>query len=149
MALKPLATAEDCTIRLVSLADAIQKRASSYSYQDPDARRVALVNCRSDLIYSAMILSVVSHREQGRISESDFRGLIGLSNGRTDDAVKVLEKRSRLSMVLLLQFQIENLFKNLLSALGISSVPRGYHQILKTVADHSKNVKRVMFCSDV
>lgn len=133
MTLNPPATAEDCAARLVNLAAAIQKRANSYSYQDPDARRVALVNCRSFFDYAAMILNVVSYREQGRISESDFRGLIGLSKGSTDRAVDVLEKNIRLSLVLLFQFQIENLFKNLLSALGIAGVPHGYHQILKKI----------------
>ena len=133
MTLNQPATAEGCASRLASLAAAIQERANSYSYPDPDARRVALVNCRSFFDYAAMILNVVSHQEQGRISESDFRGLIGLSNGRTDRAVEVLEKGSRLSLVLLFQFQIENLFKNLLSALGIAIVPRGYHQILNKI----------------
>ncbi len=133
MILNPPATAEDCVARLVSQAAAIQKRADSYSYQDLDARRVALVNCRSFFDYAAMILNVVAHREEGWISESDFRGLIGLSEGRSDRAVEILEQGTRLSLVFLFQFQIENLFKNLLSALGIAGIPRGYHQILTKI----------------
>lgn len=133
MTLNSPATAEECAARLVSLATAIQKRMNSYTYPDTDVRHVALVNCRSFFNYAAMIISVVSHREQRRISDSDFRGLIGLSSGDIDDAVDVIEKRTRLSLILLFQFQIENLFKTLLSALGIASVPRGYYLILKKI----------------
>ena len=133
MTLNLPATAEDCAARLVTLAAAIQNRVNSYSHQDLDARRVALVNCRSFLGYAAMIMNLLSHQEQGRIAESDFRGLIGLSNGPTETAVKDLVKISRLSLVLLFQFQIENLFKNLLLALGIASDPPDYYQILKKI----------------
>jgi hypothetical protein len=114
---------------VLCLADLILAIKKTGGYSDEDARSVALTNCRLISLHAVMVLNVLTVGEQRRISGDDFRKLVGMTSGTAQDAADILEKTTRLGFVVLFQFQVENLLKNIYRAATGQEAPQGYYNV--------------------
>ncbi len=119
------------------------KRAGHYS--DEDARGVALTNCRSVSLYAVMILNILTIGEERKISSDDFKRLVGLTRGQARDAGDILEKTTRLAFLVLFQFQIENLLRNLLHEVNGGDPLRQFYNLAReftqTLSDPTRKLE--------
>jgi hypothetical protein len=71
--------------------------------------------------------------EEGRINGKDFKRLVGMISGTAQDASAILEKNQRLSFIVIFQFQIENLLRNLFGELKKNNPPKGFYNLAKEI----------------
>jgi hypothetical protein len=123
------ATYKESATRLLALADRLLSIKKATPYSDQDARGVGLTNCRLACLNSVIILNILTMGEENRISGEDFKTLVGMTAGTAQNASEILEKIQRLSLLIIFQFQIENLLKNILrEAWQITNI-RGFYNI--------------------
>ncbi len=121
-------------------------------YEEPDYRATIFLNIKSFLGDATVICNVLLNVEEGRISPEQYRTLFGLGDiNKIQRMADNLSQFTRLSLVTLIHFQIENLFVNLLKVITPNSkLPRGYGKILKklfktiTISDKEEKIKILM-----
>jgi hypothetical protein len=96
----------------------------------PDARRMALMNCYLFVSSTFFQINILSRLETREISAEVFKRLIGLVEGDLRKAVEGIESTAKMALPTLCLFQLENLFRNLLRALGVQP-PKGYYNLCK------------------
>ena len=126
-------TSREASARLISVMERLKRLDTGSQLPEHDARRVAVRNCGLFIGFSVMLLNILSVPEEGRCTEEDFKKLIGLTTGTVQTAGEVLEKMSRLALVALFQFQVENLFRNLITALGTEVGGEGYYHLVRSL----------------
>ena len=109
-----------CVADLLSAAKSLSER---HGYSAPDARTVALVNIGTTAGSALMALHLLNHWSRG---SDEIRQLIPRLVGvKMKDGVQatgeIFEHTSRMSLVLLAQFQIENLLRNIARELSVSA----------------------------
>jgi len=109
------------------------KRTEGYS--DEDARGAALSNCRSAALSAAITLNILSMGEEGRISSDDFKKLIGMTTGDLQTAVDIWGKMTRLGFLVIYQFQIENMLRNIARELELPELGQGFYSVARAMAD--------------
>ena len=118
--------------RLGELSDRLSDIREGGSYQTEDARYIALRQCREAVLASRMITTMLANVEEERFTAERFQELVGV--GPPQEASEKLSEVSRLGLVVLYQFQIENLLKNLIAATG-GEAPRSYYKIAKLIVE--------------
>ena len=83
-----------------------------------DARSVAISNCYLVNVFAEMILNVLRHMEEVGMYQREFENLFGGISGSYQAALDNFSKMARLGFIVVFQFQIENMMKNILNALG-------------------------------
>ncbi len=101
-------------------------------YQTEDARYIALSHCREAVMASRMITTMLANVQEKQLPSDQFQNLVGVAPAQ--EASEKLSEASRLGLVVLYQFQIENLLKNLITSVG-EDVPRGYYRIAKLIVE--------------
>lgn len=122
------------------------------NYPKLDARGLGIMNCARIVQVAFMIMHLVfncsssSDPERDRIITTTdnpereklifVSKLLGLSSPTNlGPGVSDIEIFTKLSLVPLFQFQVENLFKNLLRELGESNIPSQYYRIVKKLLE--------------
>jgi hypothetical protein len=142
---------KECANRLLDLSNRLFAIKQLHKYSDEDARGVALENCRLVCISNLMVLNILIAGEEGRIDEGSFKALTGFS-GTAQQGADLLEKMQRVGFMVIFQFQIENLFSNLLREIK-SSAPTGFYniakQILKLLPDSENKLATLLISSNI
>ena len=123
-----------------SLVDFCTRIIEKHQYPDTDTRTAVLVNVRFVGYSTVSIANLLDSWSKG---DETVRQVIPSIIGLTDvneKSVKLmgdsLHKSSKLSLILIGQFQIENCISNLCEALGISSGIKGFYKKAKILIDH-------------
>jgi len=122
------ASFRETSTRLGNLSERLRVIRKNGRYRNDDARYIALTHCREAILASRMVTTMLANVEERRLTPQQFQELVGV--GPAQQASEKLSEASRLGLVVLCQFQIENLLKNLIASLGGTS-PRGYYKIGK------------------
>lgn len=115
----------ELSLRILSIRDSI-------GYSKKDARNIVLTNCCIISTSSQLILNMFSSIEKGIIGVKEFESIFDIPKPAQKEANENLEKITRLGLLILFQFQIENFFKNLLRELGVST-KWGFYNICKNL----------------
>ena len=126
-------TYKESAVRVLALADRLLKIKRDGTYSNEDARGLALSNCRLTCLAAVMVLNILTVGEEGRINGKDFKRLVGMISGTAQDASAILEKNQRLSFIVIFQFQIENLLRNLFGELKKNNPPKGFYNLAKEI----------------
>ena len=123
-----------------SLIDYCTRIIEKHKYPDIDTRTAALVNVRFVGYSTCAIANFLdSWSKEDRIVRQVIPSLIGLTDVN-EKSVKLmgdsLHKSSKLSLILIGQFQIENGISNISEILGISSGSKGFYNKAKMLIDH-------------
>ena len=113
----------------------ILTKIEKYGYPEDDMRFQILNTISSAITYAMMRMSVYLTSKDQIISPDIVRMLIGIQGG---DLLKLLEddvKFTRLGFLTIIQFQIENFLKVLLSNLEKNNPPTNYYDIVKRILD--------------
>ena len=116
---------------MVKLQNKIKSIISKSDYGDNDIRKAVFSNCRSFIMSSILTLKVLSIREENRLDDKLYVGLFGLTKDASTSFFNSYGKFTRLSLVTMFQFQVENLLKNILFALTSKKPPKGFYKISK------------------
>ena len=139
----------ECVASLVLKTEEVRTR---FGYSDQDARSLVLNNVRSIAYATKMVLNLL---DSWCIGDAAVRAaipqLLGLTNVN-DRTVKVagdtLHKTTKLSLIILGQFQIENCLRNLARELNIKMPNRGFYPIPRRRMVPAKLVSvSLRFCS--
>lgn len=101
-------------------------------YEEPDYRASIFLNINALIGNIIVICNILLNVQEEKIPQEGFKTLFGLSDSSQIQLMAdKLGKFCRMSLVIMIQFQIENLFVNLLQALKPNSKPpRGFIRIL-------------------
>jgi len=103
---------------------------------ETDTRSVAISNCYLINASAVMSLNVLRLLEEKGMSQSDFQNLFGGISGSHQAALENFGKMTRLGYIVLFQFQIENMLKTILKALGKSGrATEGFYNVAKSLLD--------------
>ncbi len=113
------------------LADACVSLKKRLGYSDPDARTVALDNITAIARSGQMVLNLLDSWAKGdELIRQVIPQLIGLKEV-TQESVQMagdmLNKSAKLALVVLAQFQVENLSKNIARELRIPDAGKGFY----------------------
>lgn len=122
-----------------SVANRCTQLSAAFNYSDQDARSVCLHNIRSFAYGCGLILNLLDSWAIGdktiREAIPQLLGLEDVTKHSVQVAGNILHKDSKLTLVLLAQFQIENLFRNLARDLSIK-VNQGFYVLAGDVLTH-------------
>jgi len=125
-------TYRDVVENLVELSNLLFKLFQNSGNNEPDYRATIFLNIKSIIVSGGIIGNILLNVEEGKIPAEAYTTLFGLKDDKIQKMGDNLSKFTRLSLVTLIHFQIENLFVNLLGVLKPESkIPRGYERILK------------------
>lgn len=142
---------EEFAYQLLSLRTKIQNIKNKYPYPDEDGRKYAL-NALTWIISSALMrFNIILALKNHKIKPNVVQRLIGLRKGDLITALEADLIFTKLSFVSIFQFQIENLFKIILSSLNQNKPPQGYYKIVEKVVttldlkDSEKKLETINF----
>ena len=127
----------ECILHLIETCTRLIKK---YGYPDNDTRTASLVNVRFVSYSSLGISNLLNSWSIGDdLIRTTIPQLLGLD--KVDDtAVQLmgdsLNKTSKLSLILLSQFQIENCIANICNALGVESTGIGFYNKADALLSH-------------
>ena len=116
--------------KLYALSKKITEFLLDSGYAKEDARYVALNNMFLFILSALMRMSVLVSLDEGVITEEKIREVFRIWSGDLRSVLNEEMKVTRIAFVTLFQFQVENLFKILLSQLDNQPIPRKYHPIV-------------------
>jgi len=123
---------------LVELARSIQlldhKLVEKEGYSHKDARIVALRNLDANVSSVIMVHMMWAAVERGVLDLGPIQAAMALDTEAVPLAVRRLEYLLRVGLVVLYQFEIEGLLKNLLVALH-KSAPSGFYKVVESLLD--------------
>lgn len=121
--------------KMQKLTENVRSLRDNLGLSNADARRNALNNISMICSSISIIINMFANYEKGNINSKVLEACWGVREKDQHKASEFIEKTNRLSLVLLFQFQIENLFKNLLRELVPSYRTLGYHDICKKILE--------------
>jgi hypothetical protein len=123
-------------IRLSERLESMRKNISLCPHQPPakDARYMAFSNCYFMVTTPALVLNWLSKSETGMMSRDVFMKLIDMEEGDASKAKLEIERNEKLGCLVLVLFQLENLLKNILAALGGPSI-QGFFKITEELLE--------------
>ena len=127
----------ECILHLIETCNSLIKK---YGYPDNDTRTASLVNIRFTS-YSSLGISTLldSWSKRDNTVRQIIPQLLGLTQVDTKSVQLMgdsLHKTSKLSLILLGQFQIENCIVNINKALGIKSKSKGFYNKANVLLSH-------------
>jgi len=117
--------ADRCAALARRLLDAMGKRGYALS----DARGAALSNCARVFVGTLVSLNLLAKGEGNEAAGRDLELLAQEIAASPQHVAEIVDKTSRLSLVVLYQFQVEHLFKALLRELRVNPAGRGYYGV--------------------
>lgn len=120
---------------VLELGERLLEIKKTEGYSDEDARGAALSNCQYAALSAVMTLNILSMGEEGRISGDDFKKLIGMKTGDLQLAADIWEKVTRLGFLVVYQFQVENMLRNIIRELGLPELGQGFYQVARAITD--------------
>ncbi len=124
---------EEFAYQLLGLRTKIDEIKNKYPYPDEDGRKSAL-NALTWIISSAIMrFNIILALKNNKIKPNVVQSLIGLKKGDLKTALEADLTFTKLSLVAIFQFQIENLFKIILSNLTKNKPPQGYYNIVEKI----------------
>lgn len=118
----------ECAQRLSVLINRFVEIKTRMGYSEKDARGRALEEFKAVGNGSLMIVSIMSAGEERRV---DVLQLIGFKSGDVGLPRAILDEMARIYLVMMFQFKLETLWKNLLRELGVPNPSRGYYTMLQ------------------
>lgn len=97
-------------------------------YSEEDARGHALEQCRAVGNSALMIVMILGAAEENRV---DLLKLVGFQSGDPQLTRVFLDESARIYLLMMFQFKLETLWKNLLRELGKSNLRQGYHNMVR------------------
>ncbi len=119
----------------IDLANELKSIINESSYDPGDVRRLAFSNCRSLIGTSVVVLNILSAREEDRLPDALYPELFGLSKSDATTFFNSFGKNSRLGLVALLQFQVENFLRSVLNELQPGSPPHEFMRIARRLLE--------------
>ena len=116
---------------LLLVIEHIQKLKNKVNFSRLDARVVALENCEAHVSAVVMIQKLFSSVEDLRFSRQRLAALMGTDSSYLEHDAHRLDNLLRLGFVILYQFQVENLFRNLSRALAGIEPPLSWSTLAK------------------
>lgn len=117
----------ECVACLIAKIEDVRTR---FGYSDQDARSIALNNVRSIAYATQMVLNLLDSwcigNEAVRASIPQVLGLTSVTDRSVEVAGRALRKTTKLSLILLGQFQIENCLHNLARELNVGTPNQGF-----------------------
>jgi len=132
-------TYRDLVEILVDIKKLLWKLYENSGYEEKDIRARIFLNIGGMIIANAIVISnILLNVEEEKIPKKAYRTLFGLTEPeKIKKMAENLSQYTRLSIVTLFQFQIENLFVNLLHALKPDErPPRGYGKIVERLMEN-------------
>jgi len=80
-----------------------------------------------------MVLNILALVEERGITGEEFKKLVGMTSGTVQMAGDILDKQQKLGFLVIFQFQVENLFMNLLREIESTSNLKGFRKIAKEI----------------
>ena len=121
----------ETTERLQRLCDRGDKLRQSLRLPAEDARHIAVVDC-SDIFRCAGISAhIIKSIEYGVLKSEDLERIAGIMPYQTKDAAARWIKNHRNSLILMYQFAIENMLRNISNAIRIKTGKKGFSEISK------------------
>lgn len=117
--------------RLHVLSKKITEFLCDSGYAEEDARYVALNNIILFIVSALMRMSVLVSLDDGVITEEKIREVFRIWSGDLRSILNEEMKVTKIVFVTLFQFQVENLFRILLSQLDNQSIPDTYNTKVK------------------
>jgi len=115
---KKISSFRELVEQLVPVAFKFRGKFDTCGYPDVDIRGVIFLNLKSQIDSITAILNTLLCAEENVIKPQDYRAVFGLSDpSKIPLLVKKLSMFCRLSLVTIIQFQIENFLKNILKEL--------------------------------
>lgn len=127
----------ECILHLIETCNGLIKK---YGYPDNDTRTASLVNIRLVSYSNLGIANLLdSWSKGGNTVQQIIPQLLGLTQGDTKSVQLMgnsLHKTSKLSLILLGQFQIENCIVNIGNALNVNSNSMGFYNKANALLTH-------------
>ncbi len=124
----------ECVASLVAKIEDVRTR---FGYSDQDARSVALNNVRSIAYATQMTLNLLDSwcigNETVRAAIPQLLGFTSVTERSVKVAGDALHKTTKLSLVLLGQFQIENCLRNLARELNVRTPGQGFFSLAESL----------------
>lgn len=127
-------TWSELALEMRNLSTRLLSIRSSIGYSKDDARNVVLTNCCIVTTSSQLILNMFSSTESGVLGPADYEKIFDVPEQAQKEANENLEKMTRLNVLLLFQFQVENFMANLNRELGIAK-QKGFYNNAKKLLD--------------
>lgn len=117
----------ECGVQIRALIDRFVEINARMGYSETDARGHALEECRAIGNSALMIVQVLRAGEERR---ADIGKLVGFVSGELRLVRVILDETARIYLVMLFQFKLETLWRNLLRELGVTDLRQGYYNML-------------------
>lgn len=114
----------------------LKESITSKKWDKSDARQMALGNLYQHLTTPVFILNILSNFEKSADNLVSFARQANLIDGNPNKAFGDIEMFTKRGIVLNIQFEIENLFVNLLKELGEINIPLGFRKRAQMLIDH-------------
>lgn len=116
---------------LLIVIEHIQMLKSKLSFSRVDARIVALDNCEAHASAVVMIQKLFGSVEDMRFSRQKLAALMGTDSLYLEHDARCLDDLLRLGFLILYQFQVENLFRDLIIAITGIEPPTSWNKLAK------------------
>ncbi len=123
----------ECAKRLLSLRAHLRALEMKLNLSPLDARIVALQNCDAHTSSIALTQKLLSLFHEQQLPLELLQQLMDFEDDTAQISVKRLDDTLRLAFITLYQFQVENMLRNLLVALGHSDAPSAFYRIAEAI----------------
>jgi hypothetical protein len=127
--------ASNLFLMLASKVHSIKEKHTPGKSPVPDARRMGLMNCYQFITSNLFIMNFVTKVAHGQISGDEFRRIVNLESGDIGKALSDIFTTAKMNLLPLVQFQIENMLRNILVHIDPTTNLKGYYKICKTLLD--------------
>lgn len=123
----------ETSTRLQKLCERISKLRDSLGLPVEDARHIALVACSDISQCVGVSAHIVKSFECGILKAEDLDRIAGIIPDQAKDAIALWIKNNRNSFLVMYQFTIENLLRNLSKEIGIETRKKGFAEISRAL----------------
>lgn len=128
-------TAGERADRFIELRLKIRKIRNKQKASDKDVRLNGLNNCSWAISSQIMTLNLMEAYETQKIDGKLLISIFKFSRGDPKVFLEIYAKSARLGFVTLIQFQIENMLKNILAKLIKENPPQGYYKLSRLLLE--------------
>jgi len=117
--------------RFVDLRLKVREIKNKQTTNNRDVRNAGLNNCSWAMATAIMTLELLSEYEKGEVDDDFMRKLFKLKRGDVKTFLETYAIFARFGFQTMIQFQIENMFKNILAKLTNAPPPQTYYKIVQ------------------
>lgn len=126
---------------LVVVQNELKNAFDQCGYSNTDLRGLFFLNTRTLVQFNIALMNIFSVAQENRMRPEVYRQLLGIAKGNLNDATQHMNLYMRASLITLYQFQVENLFANILARMK-SDIPRGYLRIVGMLLDRITTTRK-------